>query len=763
VRFQLETVLKIFMNKSLNSFAPFARRATAFSLAFALLAGSFVALPSDASAQKAASKAARLSEEQRIVHVLGRLGFGARPGDVERVRKMGLERYIEAQLAPEKIADESAEAKLRGLSSYWMTTAELYQKYPQPGQLLRALQRQGRLPADLAELRENRKGGDEASASQKDAGAKMDAPEGAMRNDAATMAANNEEPGAAMKNDARRDYRQALQEYYRENNLQQPARITAELQSSRILRAVYSERQLQEVLVDFWTNHFNVYANKGADRWLLVSYDRDTIRPHTLGKFKDLLLATAQSPAMLFYLDNYQSVSPNAGQGAARMRPRVKRFFETLTDPQMNGASDAGQGTAPRRRRGMNRRRQLRREQANGENAQMSASPQAQQAQETPAPQQQPRRRRRGINENYARELMELHTLGVEGGYTQKDVQEVARCFTGWTIFDPRGQGGRMGLTKLEDAGKFHFNPRLHDDGEKIVLGHKIPSGGGINDGLLVLDILSKHPSTAKFIATKLARRFVSDNPTPALVARIGAAYTKSDGDIRTTLRAIFSSPEFNAPENYRAKIKTPFELAISAVRSLGGETTGAPALHQWIARMGEPLYQYQAPTGYPDTSEHWVNTGALLERMNFALALVAGRINGTRVNLARFDNTKGTGIDKSRLIEQFAAVILQGDMSERTKAALLKQLNEAAATSTTATSTAATTAATTTTMKTGASASNNPATLTTGEMNKDDALTARGGGRRGRQGREMAVNAPISETARIAALILGSPEFQRQ
>ena len=750
------------MNGSVNSIASLTRRAVAFSLAFALLAGSFVALPAAQAQQQqqqrraSASKAARLSEEQRIVHVLGRLGFGARPGDVERVRQIGLERYIETQLAPEKIADAGVEAKLRNLPSYWMTTAELYRKYPQPGQLLRALQRQGRLPADLAELRDNRKGGDEASApAKKDAGAKMDA-EGARQNGATMKASNEGDASEAMpKNEARRDYRQALQEYYRENNLLQPARITAELQSSRILRAVYSERQLQEVLVDFWTNHFNVYANKGADRWLLVSYDRDTIRPHTLGKFKDLLLATAQSPAMLFYLDNFQSVSPTAGPNANRLRPRVKRFFETLTNPQMSDAGNAGQqGAQPRRAARMNRRRELRREQSD---AQMTATPE-QQAQTPAPPPPQPRRMRRGINENYARELMELHTLGVEGGYTQKDVQEVARCFTGWTIFDPRGIGGATGVTNPERAGTFFFNPRLHDDGEKIVLGHKIPAGGGINDGLMVLDILSKHPSTAKFIAAKLARRFVADNPSPALVERIAAAYTKSDGDIRTTLRAIFASPEFNAPENYRAKIKTPFELAISAVRTLGGETTGAPALHQWIARMGEPLYQYQAPTGYPDTSEHWVNTGALLERMNFALALVAGRINGTRVDLTRFNGAGGTGADKSRLVEQFAAVILQGDMSERTKATLLKQLNEAS------------TMTTTTTMPAAASAPNSAMTPT-GEMKDDDSMMARGGnggdggggGRRRGARREMAANAPISDVARIAALLLGSAEFQRQ
>jgi len=745
--------MKIFTNRSLHQVAPILlRRATAFSLAFALVAGSLTAFhPGAALAQQKTATAARLSDEQRILHVLNRLGFGARPGDVERVRRIGLENYIEQQLAPDKIDDTAAEARLRHLSSYWMTTAELYRKYPQPGQLLRALERQGRLPAELATARENRtKGGNEASKPADAAGAKPDAG-GAMPDDAAAMKTDG--TGAA-QTDARKDYRQAIQEYYRENNLLQPARITAELQSSRVLRAVYSERQLQEVLVDFWTNHFNIYANKGADRWLLVAYDRDTIRPHTLGKFKDLLLATAQSPAMLFYLDNFQSVSPLAGRGAARMRPRVKRFFETLTNPpQADGDAGAGQDAQPRRGR-LNRRRRLMREQANAQGApEMPAAEQAQmpaaQAQTQPAP-QQPGRMRRGINENYARELMELHTLGVEGGYTQKDVQELARCFTGWTIFDPRGAGGAAGLTNPERAGTFFFNPRLHDDGEKLLLGHKIPAGGGVNDGLSALDILSKHPSTAKFIATKLARRFVSDNPPPALVERIASVYAKSDGDIRTVLRAIFASPEFNAPENYRAKIKTPFELAVSAVRSLGGETTGAPALHQWIARMGEPLYQYQAPTGYPDTAEHWVNTGALLERMNFALALVAGRINGTRVNLSRFSGAGSTGADKSRLVEQFAAAILQGNMSERTKAALLKQLNEAA---------------TTTATNAPANAANSTTAMTRATDN-DDAMMPRGGGggRRGGGRREMlAVNAPIPEAARIAALILGSPEFQRQ
>src|SRR5256884_2841555 len=423
-----------------------------------------------------------------------------------------------------------------------------------------------------------------------------------------------------------------------ENNLRPPQFMTGELQMSRIIRAVYSERQLQEVMVDFWTNHFNVYAAKGADRWLLTSYDRDTIRPHTLGKFYDLLLADAKSPAMLFYLDNFQSVSPNAQ--LPQQRPGARR------------------GPLASLR--------------------MSNNPQDQR------PQQQ--QQRRGINENYARELMELHTLGVDGGYTQKDVQEVARCFTGWTIIAPRGAGaaaqgvmnGPMADMRTR-AGTFIFRPAVHDNGEKMVLGHKIPAGGGEKDGLMVLDILAHHPATAKFIATKLVRHFVSDDPPPALVERVAQTFLKTDGDIREVLKVIFFSPEFNSADAYRAKVKRPFELAISTVRTLGADTNGGPQMHQWIARMGQPLYGFQTPNGYSDVAENWVNTGALLERMNFALALVSNRIPGTRVDLSRLvtDMSGSKSIDKEKLLDRFVTLIVGGDISAQTRATLLKQLDD--------------------------------------------------------------------------------------
>ena len=295
-----------------------------------------------------------------------------------------------------------------------------------------------------------------------------------------------------------------------------------------------------------------------------------------------------------------------------------------------------------------------------------------------------PQQQRRGINENYARELMELHTLGVDGGYTQKDVQEVARCFTGWTIFQPRGgaaavaavmpgdgerRNARRGDAMQRTAGAFFFNSRTHDDGEKLVLGHKIPSGGGMKDGLMVLDILAHHPSTAKFIATKLVRHFVADNPPPALVERVAETFRKTDGDIRETLKTIFFSKEFNSTDAYRVKIKRPFELVVSAIRTLGAETNGGPGTHQWIARMGEPLYGFQTPNGYSDSAESWVNTGGLLERMNFGLALANNRVQGTKVNLAK------TNAEQAKVMDEYLKTLLAGDISAATREALLKQL----------------------------------------------------------------------------------------
>jgi uncharacterized protein (DUF1800 family) len=660
------------------------------------------------------AKPKKLTEEQRIIHVLNRLGFGARPGDVERVKALGLENYIDQQLNPDKIADTVAENKVKDLSVLSMSTAELYEKFPQPGQLLRQLQAKGVLPEELTEARDNRvKGGANArpTVMPKD---EMPAGDSQKGNQAAT-------PPAANPLDNEK-YRAAIQQYYRENGLQQPQRIIADLQASRILRAVYSERQLQEVMVDFWTNHFNVFAGKGADRWLLPSYDRDTIRPNAMARFSTLLEATAKSPAMLFYLDNFQSVTPNPQRnpGAGQRRPNV--FRDLINQPRRRDV-DPKQGQA--------------------------------------RPQAAPQRQRRGINENYARELMELHTLGVDGGYTQKDVQEVARCFTGWTIFQPRGGAAAVNAlmgseAARRSAGTFFFNERAHDDGEKTVLGHKIPAGGGMKDGLMVLDILAHHPSTAKFIATKLARHFVSDNPSPALVDRVAATFTKTDGDIRATLRAIFMSPEFNSTEAYRAKIKRPFELVVSAIRTLGADTNGGPGTHQWIARMGEPLYGFQTPNGYSDAAESWVNTGGLLERMNFGLALASNRVQGTRVNLSTITGVGNRGdINKNKVMDESLKAILGGDVSPATRDALLRQLDQEIVV----------------TVPTPGNRESRdmsgPEQMGRRPENQTDGPVDQGAGgfQGGRQQQqrpraEASINDPVTK---VVGLILGTPEFQRQ
>ncbi len=625
-------------------------------LGVALIAGSVLPSLGLAALQKRDSATTpTLTEEQRIVHVLNRLGFGVRPGDVERVRAIGVEKYILGQLSPEKISDEVAEKKVKHLTSLTMTTAELYEKYPQPGQLLRQLQARGILPQNLAEARENRTR--QATNAPGEMPNQMEPPQSAPQN--------------PMDNEK---YRQLIREYYLQNGLLQPQRLSADLQASRILRAVYSERQLHEVMVDFWSNHFNVFMGKGADRWLLPAYDRDTIRPHAMGKFAALLEATAKSPAMLFYLDNFQSVSPNARQPAARMAA--------------------------------------------------------------------PQRQRRGINENYARELMELHTMGVDGGYTQKDVQEVARCFTGWTIFAPRGGGAAVnaliGEAGRRSAGTFFFNARMHDDGEKTVLGQKIPAGGGINDGLSVLDILARHPSTAKFISTKLVRHFVADDPPASLIEAVARTYTKSDGDIREMLKTIFFSKEFNSSQAYRSKVKRPFELVISAIRTLGADTNGGPGTHQWLQRMGEPLYGFQTPNGYSDAAESWVNTGGLLERMNFALALASNRIPGIRVDLNKFTaGSVSTGTDKAKLMDQFLKIIVGGDISKSTRETLLKQLDQ------------------TTVVSVAPKREPAEQVVPAGEMEGPIANA-----RRRLPRMDASINDPITK---VVGLILGSPEFQRQ
>ena len=449
-------------------------------------------------------------DDKTILHVLNRIGYGARPGDVTRVRQTGLEAYIDQQLRPERISNLAMESRLAGLPSLSMSAREIAEEYF--------------IPANQARVQAKRAAGAAPDDKAPPAGREM----------------------TAVGKPARTPEQMELARKERQ--------VLAELTAQKILRAAFSERQLEAVMIDFWFNHFNVFAAKGATPQYVTEYERDAIRPHVFGKFRDLLGATAHSPAMLFYLDNWQSADPDA-QNARRplnaMRP----------------------------------------------------------GQEAPRP-------KRGLNENYGRELMELHTLGVDGGYTQDDVVNVARAFTGWTITTPRQGGG------------FRFDPRIHDRGDKIVLGQKI-KGGGEGDGEKVLDILARHPATATFISTKLACRFVADTPPAALVQRAAARFRQTDGDIREVVRLILTSPEFFSAEAYRAKVKNPFEFVVSAVRATGTDVRDAMPLAQAARQLGMPLYLAQPPTGYPDKAEAWVNTGALLNRMNFALQLVGGRLRG--------------------------------------------------------------------------------------------------------------------------------------
>jgi uncharacterized protein (DUF1800 family) len=391
--------------------------------------------------------------------------------------------------------------------------------------------------------------------------------------------------------------------------------IVAELSQAKVLRAAYSERQLEEVMTDFWFNHFNIFINKGADRYLITSYERDVIRPRALGKFQDLLMATAKSPAMLFYLDNWQSLGPDsmAGENGGRFR-RNARFNRRLPQQQ----TDATQQ------------------------------------------QQQPKR---GLNENYARELMELQTLGVDGGYTQKDVTEVAKIFTGWTIKDPRTGGG------------YQFEERRHEPGTKYVLGKKF-SEDGEGEGKKLLEMLAHHPATAHFVSKKLAMRFVSDDPPAALVDRMADTFLKKDGDIREVLRTMFRSPEFWAPEAYRAKVKTPLEFVVSAVRATGADVSDAQPLVGLLNKMGMPLYGMQPPTGYSMKAETWVNSSALINRMNFALAIGSGKLRGISLDTTAV-LSEAQPSDPDTAIARLSDSLLGGDVSSQTQVTIRKQFDD--------------------------------------------------------------------------------------
>jgi uncharacterized protein (DUF1800 family) len=527
--------------------------------------------------------AALPSDDRAVVHALNRLGFGPTPALVARVKAVGLSRYIDEQIRPEQLADAGMWERLAPLHTLDLSNRELADRYFIPA---------------LLERRERQR---QAAASS---------PDGSTAQSA--EATPDASPDTSIDVRPRRGQEPRPE--------RRPASIVlAELSEQRILRAVYSEKQLQEVLVDFWFNHFNVFAGKGPIRQFVTEYERDVIRPHVLGSFRDLLGVTAKSSAMLFYLDNWMSADPDMTPAEvdqlARARPRgVGRARGDIKAPK---------GAAPRRR----------------SNGRAGATDEAADARARAKRENMPR----GLNENYARELLELHTLGVDGGYTQSDVVDVARAFTGWTLAEPRRGGG------------FRFERLMHDAGAKAVMGHTIAAGGGIVDGERVLDLLARHPSTARFIATKLVRRLVADDPPAALVDRAAARFRETDGDLREVVRAIVTSPEFFADEYVGAKVKTPFEFVVSALRATSASVTRAGGLARDLRDLGMPLYFAQPPTGYKDTAEAWVSAGALVGRMNVALALVSNQERGISVDAGSVSPTD----------------IVAGDMSAATRRTL--------------------------------------------------------------------------------------------
>ncbi|HET9164407.1 MAG TPA: DUF1800 domain-containing protein [Candidatus Angelobacter sp.] len=621
----------------------------------------------------------QMEDDKRIVHALNRFTFGVRPADIERVRSEGLDKWFDEQLHPEKVDDGALESRLAPFRTLKMSTKEMVENFPPP-QVLKAIEN-GRMsmPHDPAKKavyesrmaayqqrqqnKQDKAGvGNAGNNNSEIARAKpaVDAQGGSDTKDsAAEMGADNNPRVTAEQRKQQKQREEAMyadldtdrllklppDERYKAimkmpvderldlaktykgpramqlvddmkpeqretvEAMIQPQAVLGELAEAKLLRAIYSNRQLDEVMTDFWFNHFNVFIGKGPDRYMVSAYERDVIRPHALGKFKDILAAAAKSPAMLFYLDNWQSVGPNselALYGPGRFAGRRGRFQRPRT---------------------------------------------------------QAKNRPSGLNENYAREIMELHTLGVDGGYTQKDVTELAKVLTGWTIEKPQLGGG------------FKFNERAHEPGPKYVLGRKIGEHAE-KEGEEMLDVLAHHPSTAKFISRKLAMRFVSDNPPQALVDRMADTFLKKDGDIREVLRTMFHSPEFWAGDAYRAKMKTPFEFVASAARASGADIQNALPLVGTLNRMGMPLYAMQPPTGYSMKSEAWVNSSALLNRMNFALQLASGKLPGTSLDPQALIPGPAPA-DSQAALAALEQSILAGDVSSQTHAVMQKQLGD--------------------------------------------------------------------------------------
>jgi uncharacterized protein (DUF1800 family) len=716
-----------------------------------------------------------LTPAEKDLHLLNRMTFGPRPGDEALVKKMGLQQWFAWQLHPEKIGDATLYAKLAEFPALQLSIGEMLAKYPSPGMIRQLAKSGGPLPSDPVEhaiyadslafnrkaLEQQAKGNAATGPAGGNAAATISAaaPVSGSADDMEAMRAQpaSEQSASAAANGkgkqrlvgVRMDPAQrqdllaiAPEERFQRliemapdamvglrrgmKPLQQIALVQGmtpeqkqdvlameggerliggEALGERILRDVYSERQVQAVMDDFWLNHFSVYVRKNQNEpYYLTSYDRDAVLPNALGNFETLLVATAKSPAMLMYLDNWQSIGPDS-----QAAQRVKRFTQN--------------------------------------------APNAKAAQALP----------KGINENYARELMELHTLGVGGGYTQQDVIEVAKCFTGWTIARPYGGGagggrGRFAQQQQGTPGEFIFEPNRHEGGSKTVLGHVIPEGG-MNEGLEVLHILATSPSTAHFISNKLAVRFVSDTPPQALVDRMAATFLKTNGDIKAVLTTMVDSPEFFSPAVYRAKVKTPIEFMVSALRASDAQIQNPLALVQAMNGLGMPVYGMQTPNGYSWMSDEWVSSNALVARMNFALVLSGSRVPGAAINWPTvLGDAAEQGVATSPTPgteAKLETIVLGAPATEHTRQTVLANYNDPTVQQQAAAGFA----------KTSQTADN---TETAAVANDDGAMTVKAmqaayGKKGAGAGQPYLLNKQQTPLDTMAGLLIGSPDFQKR
>jgi uncharacterized protein (DUF1800 family) len=609
-------------------------------------------------------KQAGLTSEQATAHLLSRFTYGATPGEVEEVAEMGPEKWFATQLNAQ-LPDDSLNQLLDKYDALKLSNAEVLVQYPKTAQVLR-----------------------------------MAVKDGVVNKD-------------SVKTD-RKAYRDQLQNYMQQNSLKPEQELLRQFINQKILRAAYSNNQLQEVMTSFWFNHFNVSVVKNDCSQFIPAYERDVIRPNALGKFNDLLLATAKSPAMLYYLDNFSSSGNNdnikQGNGLAR-----RRLIQ-----QMQNTDTGRFANMPKLKKG---------------------------------------KQSQGLNENYAREVMELHTLGVDGGYTQQDVTQAAKVLTGWSVY-PMGAYGnagqklidRIGDEKLQSRGFVHdgdflFNPNRHDTGEKTVLGHHF-ADGGYDEGVQLLTMLAHQQATAKFISKKIAVRFVSDNPPQTLIDKMARTFMNKDGDVKQVLITMVDAPEFWSAAAVREKTKSPFELAIGSVRSLRADISQPYQLFNWINKMGEKMYYYQAPTGFPDKGQYWINTGALLNRMNFGLALASGRIPGVKVDLAALNNHHEPESAQAALIT-YSKIIMPGRKLDETIKRLSPMLNDPKLMEKVNEASAKTPAATMA-----------PATDNNAMMDQQTGLKGK------RKYNFMAMQTSTgnnSMLAQVVGVIIGSPEYQRR